>query len=187
MSFITCCKSIIRTGISRKTPMSNKQESAAGASWTIVHRPARWFSQAMSASRSPAISRRSGRHSSRDFDRLASGDHFGEPFAGGFAHDDVVHRQLAAISRQGAIEFTLRHRRHLGDDRPIVAFVSALENLAVGIDGVERRTTRPRFDGKRREQSTLAVGQAAEETLPGIAAVAAARDLAAPCRPRTNA
>src|SRR5580700_10671929 len=123
--------------------MSKKQESAAAACWTIAPRPAHWFSRATSASRSPAISRRSDRRSSRGFDRSASRNHFGEPFARRFADDDVVNSQLAAVPRQGAIELAFRHRRYLGDDRPGVAIVSTFENLAIGIDGIKRATARP--------------------------------------------
>src|SRR5580692_161409 len=151
-SFIICCRSIIRTGISRRIRTLKKQESAAAAYWTIARRPARWFSPVMSASRSPAISRRSDRRSSRGSDRLASRDDLGEPFARGFTDHDVVDSQLAAIPRQSAIKFAFRHRRHLGDDRPVVAFIDALENLAVGVDGIKRGTARPRFNGERREQ-----------------------------------
>ena len=55
--FITCCRSITRTGISRKIPMPNRPASAAALCWNIAPRKAHWCSPAMSARRSPAISR----------------------------------------------------------------------------------------------------------------------------------
>src|SRR5579862_7954062 len=137
--------------------MSNKHESAAAACWTIAQRAAHWFSPAMSASRSPAISRRTALATSRASDCSATGGHFGEPLGCGIADDDVVDCKLAAVARQGAVEFALRHRRHFGHVGPSVAFIGALKNFAVGVDGKQRRTARPRFDGERAEERALAV------------------------------
>src|SRR5580692_11727293 len=159
--------------------MSNKQESVAAACWTIAPRPAHWFSRATSASRSPAISRRTAPATNRASDGSATRGDFGETLGCRIADDDVVDRKLAAVARQGAVEFAFRHRRHFGDHRPSVAVVGAFENLAVGIDRIERRTPRPGFDGERAEQRALTVRQAAEQALPRVAAVAAPGDFAA--------
>src|SRR5580692_3164029 len=156
-SFIICCRSIIRTGISRRTRMSNKQESVAAACWTIAPRPAHWFSRATSAFRLPAISRRTGPATNRASDGSATRGDFGETLGCRIADDDVVDRKLAAVARQGAVEFALRHRWHFGHIRPSVAFIGALKNFAIGVDGKQRRAVRPRFDGERAEERALAV------------------------------
>src|SRR5580692_9619229 len=153
--------------------MSNKQESVAAACWTIAPRPAHWFSRATSASRSPAISRRTAPATNRASDGSATRGDFGETLGCRIADDDVVDRKLAAVARQGAVEFALRHRRHFGHVGPGVAFIGALEDFAVGIDGKQHRAARPRFDGERAEQGALAVRQAAEQPLPSVAAVTA--------------
>src|SRR4029077_10114715 len=161
-SFITCCRSIIRTGISQRIPTFSKRASAAAACWTIARRPAHWFFPATSASRSPAISRKPNPATNRASDCSATRGHFGEPLGCGIADDDVVDRKLAAVAGQGAVEFALRYRRHFGHVGPGVALIGALEDLAVGVDGKQRRTARPRFDGERAEQGALAVRQTAE-------------------------
>src|SRR6267378_1876886 len=55
---IICCRSTTRTGISRRTPMPNRRARAAAWCLNLPHRRARWCCRAMSACRSPGISRR---------------------------------------------------------------------------------------------------------------------------------
>src|SRR5258708_1612304 len=87
--------------------------------------------------------------------------------------------ELDAVADQPLVEIRLRHRRHVGNDRPAVAAVEALEHLAVGVDGVERVAILAGFDGQAAEQRALAVGQAAEQPLPGLAGIATPKDFSA--------
>ena len=55
---ITSCKSIIRTGTSRRIPTRRRRRSAGVKCWTIAPRAARWCFRAMWACRLPAASKR---------------------------------------------------------------------------------------------------------------------------------
>src|SRR5829696_6413439 len=78
--------------------------------------------------------------------------------------DDIVDvGELDAVANESLVKIGLRYRRHVGDDRPGVAAVEALEHLAVGIDRMERIAVRAGLNGQAAEQRALAVGQAPEQ------------------------
>ena len=104
--FITCCRSIIRTGISRKTPTPNRPASAAVRCSSIAPRKARWCFRGTSARRSPVTSKPQRRVSNQGFidpDSAYRKTSIHNSVCRFLARDALAHRRACLVPATGAI------------------------------------------------------------------------------------